>query len=235
MIEPNRLSVPGERAALERVEVIAERIDEVPLEGMAPPRTRMLASEQRAALIAELDAEADRAGRRELLDEARNRVRQAILARVTHKVYLYSASPQRSDDVSYLASSIVDAVAVAVMEDRLSPVTATLLSDPGRAILGLAPVVTSGQLPPDFDHPPAALAEPTAEDWAEAAVGDTKPGDYEPIPVGLRVALATMAAVIFAPLAIFVGVGSGQTVFGILAGLAVVAVSWLVATYKPAR
>lgn len=232
MIDVNRLSAPGERAAIERVEQIAERIDALPLEQMPMPSTRLLRSEERAALIAELDAAADRAGRTALLEDARNRVRQAILARMAHKAYLYSASPRRSDDVSYLASALVDAVAVAVMEDRLSPVTATLLADPGRAILGLAPVAPSGELPPDLVERSRPRAEPTPEDWAEAAAANRPdPDAYQPIPVGLRIGVLTMAATILAPIAVFIGVGSGETVFGILAGLAIVAVCWLLATY----
>jgi len=231
MIEPNRLSAPGERAALARVEEIAERIDEVPIEHMALARTRMLSPERRGALLEELDAEADRCGRRVLLDDARDRVRQAVLARTAQPLYLYSGSPQRADDVSYLATSIVDAVAVAVMEDRLSPETASLLSTPGRNTLGLAPVAAAARMPPDVTGSGRRAPEPSAEEWTEAAQGDTRPGDYSPIPVGLRVGLATMGAVVFGSVAVFVGVGIGQTGAGLLVGLAIVAVCWLIATY----
>jgi hypothetical protein len=234
MIEANRLSAPGERAALERVEEIAERIDQVPLESMPLPRTRMLTSQQRGDLLAELDSAAERAGRLELLEDARNRVRQAILARFGVKVYLYSGTPRRADDVSSIASAIVDAVAVAVMEDRLSPATAVALSEPGRAFLGLAPVAPSGQLPPEMPHD-EPVPEPTPEDWAAATAGDAKPGDDEPIAVGLRVGLATIAAVILGPAAVFAGVAAGQTGMGILGGLAVVALCWLAATYHVGR
>ena len=197
MNEPNRLSAPGEHAALERVEEIAERIDEVPIERMTLPRTRMLSPEHRGALLEELDTGADRCGRRVLLEDARNRVRQAVLARTAQPLYLYSGSPQRADDISYIATSIVDAVAVAVMEDRLSLETASLLSTPGRNLLGLAPVAAAARM-----------------------------------PVGLRIWVATIAAVVFAPVAVLLGVGIGQTGAGILAGLAIVAVCWLVATYR---
>ena len=224
---PNRLSNPGEPAALERVEAIVERIDEVPIAQMALPRTRMLSPEHRGALLEELDTEADRCGRRVLLDDARNRVRQAVLARIAQPLYLYSGSPQRADDVSYLATAIVDAVAVAVMEDRLSPEAAGRLSAPGRTLLGLPllgdPGVPVGTRP--------GIEEPSPEDWAEAAVGETQTGDDSPIPVGARIAFATGAAVILGPGAVFLGVGLGQTGVGILVGLAIVAVCWLIATY----
>jgi hypothetical protein len=74
--------------------------------------------------------------------------------------------------------------------------------------------------------------ESTVDDWAEAAIGERQTGGYSPIPVGLRIAVATVVAVIFGPVAVFVGVGIGQTGAGILAGLAIVAVCWLVATYR---
>jgi hypothetical protein len=79
-----------------------------------------------------------------------------------------------------------------------------------------------------------APGEPTAEDWAEAAVGETQAGDYSPVPVGVRIALATATAVIAGPVAVFVGVGIGQTGAGLLVALAIVAVCWLVATYRRA-
>lgn len=232
MIELNRLSIPGERAALERVEEIAERIDEMPIERMALPRARMLSPERRGELLEELDAEAGRCGRTELLEDARNRVRQALLARTAQPLYLYSGSPQRADDVSYLASAIVDAVAVAVMEDRLSLETASLLSTPGRTLLGLAPVAFAARMAPEVTGSAPRVPEPSADDWAEAARGDAKPGGYQPMPVGLRVGLATMAATILAPVVLFVGVGVGQVLMGILGALAVVAVCWLIATYR---
>ena len=234
MSEPNRLSAPGEGAALERVEEIAERIDEVPIEQMALLRTHMLSPERRGALVLELDAEADRCGRRALLEDARNRVRQAVLARLAQPLYLYSGSPQRADDVSYLAMSIVDAVAVAVMEDRLSLETASLLSNPGRSVLGLAAIAAGARMPSDVTGSAVRAPEPTAEDWAEAAAGETQTGDYAPVPVGVRVGLATMGAVVFGSVAVFVGVGIGQTGAGLLVALAIVAVCWLIATYHRA-
>ena len=232
MNEPNRLSAPGEHAALERVEEIAERIDEVPIERMTLPRTRMLSPEHRGALLEELDTGADRCGRRVLLEDARNRVRQAVLARTAQPLYLYSGSPQRADDISYIATSIVDAVAVAVMEDRLSLETASLLSTPGRNLLGLAPVAAAARMPAAVTGAERSVPEPTADDWAEAAAGDAQTGGYSPVPVGLRIGVATIAAVVFAPVAVLLGVGIGQTGAGILAGLAIVAVCRLVATYR---
>jgi hypothetical protein len=44
--------------------------------------------------------------------------------------------------------------------------------------------------------------------------------------------LATITACTVGPAAVFLGVASGSTAAGILAGLAVVAVCWLVATYR---
>jgi hypothetical protein len=136
-------------------------------------------------------------------------------------------APRRADDSALILMTVTDAAAVAVVEDRLAPETAARLANPGRRMLGL-PLLRGAVVAARA----AAIPEPSPDDWAAAAQNASAPSTYEPIPVGLRVGLATMAAVIFAPLAVFVGVGSGETLFGILAGLAVVAVCWLAATYQ---
>ena len=76
MIEPNRLSVPGEAAARQRVEVVFEAIDRIPtdrLHGVAlSPR------EDRDRLVETLEGAVAAAGRGALLDEARDSVRNAL-------------------------------------------------------------------------------------------------------------------------------------------------------------
>ena len=231
MIEPNRLSVPGERAALARVEAIVERIDERRVELFAPSRQDLLDPDEHAQLVGELEAEAGRCGRRELLDDVRGRVRDALLTRLASPMRFDPVgrspmTPTRPDDAALMVMTVTDAVAVAVMEDCIPSDTAERLSTPGRVLLGLPPLGEPGG--PGADE---RVPEPSAEDWAVARAGDMQAGGYSPVPVGLRVALATIAACTLGPAAVVVGVAVGQTGVGILAGLAVVAVCWLLATH----
>ena len=234
MIRPNTLSNRAEDSALARVEAIVERIDDTPVQRYAISGLSVPERATHARLLAELEVAADRCGRRDLLDDVRDRVQGRLISRFAPLAYLGSVaypiplhSTARPQDEALVVSAIVDAVAVALLEDRLDLRTAAQLSATGRQLLGLPP------LDPDAaDASPPSVEEPTAADWAEAADGDTQTGGYSPIPVGLRVGLATVAAVLLAPIAVFVGVGIGQTGAGILAGLAIVAVCWLIATYR---
>jgi len=233
LIEANRLSAPGERAALERVERIVERVDGFRVEMLALSPDALLDPDEHARLVAELEAEAARCGRRDLLDEVRDRVRSTLAIRAAQPtrfdpVYRSPLTPMRAEDAAAVVMSVTDAVAVAVLEDRLAPETAARLAGPGRDLLGLPPL--GARAAASVTRP--AIPEPSADDWAEAATGEARTGDYTPLPVGVRVGVATMAATVLAPVAIFVGVGSGQTVAGMLAALAIVAVCWLVATYR---
>jgi hypothetical protein len=235
MIEPNRLSAPGERAALERVEAIVERVDGLRLEMFAPSQVALLDPEDHAHLMGELEAEADRCGRRELLDDVLERVRSALNARVAQPsrfdpVGRYPLTPGRPEDTALILMTVTDAVAVAVVEDRLAPQTASRLSAPGRTLLGLPPIGDPG--PPTEREP--RIEEPSAEDWAAAAADEPQPDEHSPFPVGARVGFATMGAVLFGSIAVFVGAGIGQTGAGLLAALAIVAVCWLIATYHRA-
>jgi hypothetical protein len=234
MIEPNRLSSPGERAALARVEAIVERIDGLRIEMLALSQDALLDPEEHARLMGQVEAEAERCGRRELLHDVLDRVRTALHARLAEPTRFdpigrYPLTPTRAEDAAAIVMTATDAVAVAVMEDRISTDTAARLSAPGRMLLGLPPLGDQ-RLPPAGGD--AGVPEPSAEDWAAASAGDLWVGDHTPVPVGLRIALATAAACILGPAALVVGVAVGQTGAGILAGLAVVAVCWLAATYR---
>ncbi len=234
MIEANRLSNPGERAALVRVEAIAARADGLQVELFAPSGLALLDPDERARLVAEVKAEADRTGRRQLLDEVCGRVSGTLQARLSRPVRsgpvgLLSLTPGRPDDEAALITIVTDAIAVAVMEDRLQPVTAARLSAPGRTLLGL-PLL--GGLGGPSAASPLDVPEPSPQDWADAAAGGARAGVYTPFPVGHRVALATIVACTAGPIALFIGAGVGQTGAGILAGLAVVALCWLAATYR---
>jgi hypothetical protein len=231
-MEANRLTVPGERAALERVEAIAGRIDGLRIEMFAPSRQSLLDPDEHARLATELRAEADRCGRRRLLDDVTGRVGDALRARLSQPlrydpVVRYSLSPTRPDDEAIMLMTVTDAAAVAVMEDRLRPETAQRLSMPGRVLLGLSPlgesVASVGEA--------SSIPEPSDADWTAAAIGDARVGGYTPMPVGLRVVASIVTAIVLGSVALFAGVAIGQTGAGILAALAVVAVCWLVATY----
>jgi len=226
VIEPNRLSSPGERAALARVEAVVERLDHVNLGTLVPSRATILGAEERERLLDELELEAQRAGRADLLDDVRGQVQDALAARLAEPLILYSTRPVRADDQAVLVSAIVDVVAVAVMEDRLAPETAARLSRPGRLALGLAPI------DPDELASRRTVEEPSAADWAEAASGNTRAGGSNTLPVTARVVLAALMACVVGPAAVFAGVASGSTLMGIAGGLAVVAVCWLIATSR---
>lgn len=233
MIEPNRLSAPGERAALERVEEIAAQIDGLSLERFVPARVHLLDADEHARLVAEVAAEADRCGRRALLDEVCLRVRDAIRTRANEPLRIdpigrYPLSPTGAEDAALIEMTVVDAVAVAVMEDRIPEETAALLSAPGRALLGLPPL--AGERLSSSGAPP--VPEPSAEDWAEAASGDAQVAGPSPILMTARIVVAIAIACTFGPAALIAGVAVGQTGAGVLAGLAVVAVCWLLATYR---
>ena len=143
MIQPNRLSVPGEAAARQRVEVVFEAIDGIPtdrLHGVAlSPR------EDRDRLVETLEGAVAAAGRGALLDEARDSVRNALSQRLAvvfpaGNAGLTLHATGRAADQVELVAAIDDAVAVAVAEDLLDPADARALSEPGRALLGLPPV-----------------------------------------------------------------------------------------------
>jgi hypothetical protein len=232
VIEPNRLAAPGERAALERVEAVVEAIDGLHVDLVAISPGSLLDPDEHAALIAELEMEADRSGRRELLELVRDRVRSALSIRVAQPtrfdpVVRYAITPQRPEDAAATVLTVTDAVAVAVMQDRLDTAAAARLAGPGRALLGLPPLGD-----PRAEPGPAPVPEPTAADWADAETGGAMVTGDARIPVGVRVGVATVTAAVLGPVAVFEGMRAGQAVPGILAGLAVVAVCWLVATYR---
>lgn len=243
MSEPIRRSAPGEGAALARVEVLLERIDTLQLEQFAPSILDVPEPDEHARLVEALEATADRSGRRALLDEVRGRVRHVLEVHMAQPrrydpIGRYPLSPSRPDDVALALVTVVDAVSVAVMEDRLPVDLAVRLSTPGRALLGLPPLGDDEAAP---SRP--AVGAPSAEDWAEAADGATAIGhradadadaatpSVMPVVDG-RTVLAIALACTLGPLAILGGVVGGTTGLGVLVGLAVVVLCWLLATYR---
>lgn len=233
-IRANTLANRAEDAALARVEEIVERLDAARVERMALSPDSVLDPAAHARLVARLEAEADVCGRRELLDDVRRQVRRTLAhrfsplsARSGLALPPLSASA-RPEDEAVVVLAVLDAVSVAVMEDRLDPETADLLADPGRRLLGLPPLSSSAR-----SAPMPTPGEPTAADWADAAAGETRiDGAHSPIPVTARVVLATVIACTAGPAAVFLGVAGGSTLVGIAAGLAVVAACWVLATYR---
>ncbi len=141
MIEPNRLTAPGETAARARVEAVFERLDALGPDVflLVTPRPDL---ERRPERLAELEAVAARFGRTPLLREAGRRVRDGLLSRpatrnvpIGYGQALFSSGSLEDQVAREIA--IEDAVAVAVVEDVLDPEVAAALAWPGRQMLGL--------------------------------------------------------------------------------------------------
>jgi hypothetical protein len=240
VIEPNRLSLPGEAAARERVEVVFKAID-----GMTPERLHGVVlsprdGDERDRLVGTLEGAVAAAGRDELLDEARNSVRNALYQRLTviFPAGIYGISMHmtgRATDQVELVAAIDDAVSVAVAEDLLDPADVRALSEPGRALLGLPPV---GGDDADGGHAGGRHLpwEPTATDWAEAqGAAGIDPDAPLPGERGLRLFLFGAIALFGIPVAIGAGIANDQVVLGVLAALAIGAVCWTFATFRRAR
>jgi len=176
MIEPNRLTVPGERRARARVEALFERIDELGTTIFQLPGPR-LDLELRMVDLAELEAVADRHGLGPLLDEARQRVHDSLLLRTATRVEPFGfGSPivpsGSADEMAMRTMAVEDAVAVAVVEDLLDAATASALSAPGRRLLGLAPLEPPASDGRDDD---AEQGPEDREPALEAAADDADP------------------------------------------------------------
>jgi len=238
LIELNRLSVPGEDAARERVEAVFAAVDRQSPEELFRQSIPYRSPEQRANLLAELAEVAERHGRSALLAEARDLVRNALLARATHRPVPTLATPGatligRAEDEVAVVTAIEDAVAVATVEDRLDPRTAHALADPGRVVLGLPPLAGSPVSP---DAKPAGW-EPSAADWTTAAGGKTAvdAGMSPPGTRAMRRLFFGVVAVTGAVAALAWGVADGSPWLGALVALAVVAVCWTFATFRSVR
>jgi hypothetical protein len=184
---PNELLPPGEREAIARIEAVYEAVDGLSaddLNASPPPRLDMDDRDERLARLEEL---ADGLGRGDLLDEARDELREAVLARFSAGLaYPYGRRPvpnARTEDKAAILAALLDLVAVAVVEDRLDPIDAAVLSRAGRLLLGIADGdgdAGDDQGPDDAPlRPPpspddlARSGAPTDADWAEAEHGST--------------------------------------------------------------
>ena len=144
MIEPNRLTVPADRAARERVDEIFAAIDRLSPDQLWGVVIGARDMDERARSLATLEAAVAARRRDELLDDARATIRDVLHGRVAaaHPVGTYGitiTSGSRVEDRVAISLAIDDAVSVAVAEDLIEPDMAARLADPGRALLGLDP------------------------------------------------------------------------------------------------
>lgn len=233
MSRANQLSVPGERAARDRVEDVFAAADRLSPDDLyltvVPRRDR----ERRNLLLAELEQTAERAGRRVLLDEALERVRDGLVARAIDPLFPRAAvigirPSGRPEDLAEVMAAIEDAVAVAVVEDRLAPDTADVLAVDGRRLLGL-PALGGSPEPAEPETEPRWA--PSAQDWAAAAHGETSvtPGTPMPGIRGMWLTFLVVAGVVAAVASLAWGVLQDQLLLGVLGAIAVIAVAWTLA------
>jgi hypothetical protein len=239
VIEPNRLTLPGETAARARVEALFARIDEL---GTAlllmPVETPDL--EARAAGVLDLETLADRLGRGPLLDEARQRVRDGFLLRTVSRqppawtgTQPLISSGTVDDQVARL-TALEDVVAVAVVEDQLDPGTAAFLSGPGLRALGLPVLEPDARVPGAAGDASAALDGEAApardeEDAEEAAAA----AEAEAEAIEAQAALRQRRAVLFVTamaIAVPLGVAAGISLpLMVVIGLAALFLAWVFA------
>jgi hypothetical protein len=241
VIEPNRLSIPGEVAARERVEAVCSHIDELSGLDLANLVVAPRDPEEREVLLADLEQAADARGLGELLDEARNTVRDArsrACPRTFRPGPTRSASRRpRGRRPREPAGGDRGRRGGRVAQDVVEPEVAVELAEPGRSILGLPPLDLAGALAPESTpvaDPPWA---PTARDWAEADRGVTvvEPGEPLPGQRGVRILVFGVFAVVGVAAALAWGFTEGEPWLGVLAAIAVVAVAWTLATLRRAR
>jgi hypothetical protein len=249
VIEPNRLSAPGELGARQRVEEVFARLDELgPVVGQVPvPRLDL---EEREVLLNDLEQLADRTGRGALLDEARDAVRDALLEReaVRWPAGTYGLDVRGTSTVEdriEVISAVEDAVSVAVMEDLLDPETATALGEPGRRMLGLpalGPAVPAWPAPAapatDGTQEPVADALTDPEDVADAAAAGTPWADADADLEadqsvdgmrGRRAAVFVILAAIAIPAVLAGGFVGGELVLGVVVVAAIGMLVWMLA------
>lgn len=240
-IRPNTLSNPGERAARARLEALMERIDSLSAADLRAAPVPQSDPETREALVILAEDAADRAGRGELLDEAREAVREAMLRRFVDywPMLPYGSayhSVSRTDDQAEIIAALEGAVAVAITEDLLAPSDAAALGDPGFRLLAVEPTDAPGadaarDLLPEPDY------APTAADWEEAANGDTAIDHEvadEPARRAQRLWFVAFGLFLVA-VALAWGFTEGEPLVGVLAAIAAIAVTWTLAGYRSVK
>lgn len=225
----------GERAARERVEAVYEAVDRLTPDDLRLTPLAVRDMEARDGLLADLERLADRNGRGELLDEARDWLRDAVAARTLARyqpeagVWGVPAGGVVEDQVSVFLA-LEDMVSVAVVGDLLDPADAASLSDPGRMVVGLTPLPIPGEEP----EPPANAWEPSASDWAAASGGPTAVDPDEPLGGGraLQRTFFGVLGVSGVVGALGVGFANDQPVLGVLGAVAIGLLAWTFATWR---
>jgi hypothetical protein len=132
----------GLDAAQARVEALFAAIDRLGPQDLDLVALPAPDPEERAARVRRLEALADEAGRRELLDDARDALQRELLERWTSQLRLAfgaeSTMTGRAADRAAAVTALRDLVAVAVMRDRLEQEDADALSEAGLVLLDAA-------------------------------------------------------------------------------------------------
>jgi hypothetical protein len=214
----------GEAAARARLEALFSTFDRLTPDDLARVGLRRADDEELEELLDAVDAAAGSVGRQRLVDEARERAREAVLRRYAdgtlHATWValnWGISQGTTEDRVAIVEALADAAAVAVVEDVLDPEVAAALALDAQQVLGLATGSASdGALA-------RALSDPEDPDLGPSAIGRW-------IKVG---AAATMVG--------WAAVGLGAWVFGLpgaivafLAGAAAVVLTATRARRRPA-
>jgi hypothetical protein len=188
-----------EAAAKARTERVFEAVDR-----LGPDRLDQFALQTpdlgvRAERLERLEAVADEAGRRELLDDARDTLQRELMERWTSHLRLaYGAESTmtgRAEDRAAAVTALRDLVAVAVMQDRLDPVDADALARGGLSLLELGSLDAFTVASAVPDGRPGA---PTAADWAEAAAAEHEPPAPRRTSPVVTIAIGAVAMVVLA-------------------------------------
>ena len=261
----NTLTNPGERATRARLEDLMTRIDRLSPADLNTAPIPHPDADARDLLVAMAEAAADRSGRGELLDEAREAVRDALLRRYVDqwpsRPYGSAYHPvARTEDQAAVITALEDAVAVAVTEDLLDREDAAALAGPGMLVLGAAgdrgvhrarrhagghALTREAALAAEADEAAEAEDEsastagaPTAEDWAAADRGETAvaPGESYPAQRSVIRFGLIVIGIAGAAMGLAWGFTATQPLIGILLSVAVVAICLTLATYqRPGR
>jgi hypothetical protein len=233
----------GERMARERVEAVYAAADELTPAWIATLAIPARDMDRRAELLDDLEREAARVGRGELLETARGELLTAMSARSMSPIYVEGRGASmpahaRAQDQAAVLMALMDAVAVAVAEDLLRPSDAAELSTPGRLVLGLSPL--SDASTPGDPVPAEAVAPvgaPSEADWRAAEEGGRAAVDSEEPYAGgreVRARFFTVIGVVGVVGAVVLGFAAGQVLFGLLGAAAIGALAFTFATYGSA-
>jgi len=204
-----------ERAALDRLERLFATFDRLTPDELGRIGLGGTDEDERQALLAKVDAAAERTGRQSLVAEARTRARDVVMRRYSegtlHQTWVglnWGLSQGTVGDRVAIGEALSDAVAAAVVEDALDPDVAAALALPAEHVLGLAAGSASdGSLARVIQRPD------------DPELGPSRTGRWARIGLMVLVVSGTMVG-------IGIGTGLPEIVAGaIIAGLIVVALN----------